>query len=55
MKKGALFEWDELCRAAFDKIKKYLSNPPMLGAPTPEKPLILYIVAQEKSLGALCV
>jgi len=27
----------------------------MLGAPVPVRPLILYIAAQEKSLGALCV
>jgi len=55
MKKGAPFEWDESCRNAFKSIKKYLSSPPVLGAPTPSKPLILYIVAQERSLGALCV
>ena len=27
----------------------------MLGAPIPSKPLILYIAAQERSLGALCI
>ena len=54
MKKGAPFEWDESCRATFEKIKKYLSNPPVLGAPIPGRPLILYIAAQENSLGALC-
>ena len=35
-------------------IKKYLLNLPVLGAPIPGKPLILYIAAQEKSLGQLC-
>ena len=30
-----------------------LLNPPVLGAPIPRKPLVLYIAAQEKSLGAL--
>ncbi|XP_074266017.1 uncharacterized protein LOC141588475 [Silene latifolia] len=54
MKKGAPFEWDELCRKAFDDIKKYLSNPPVLGAPIPGKSIILYISAQEHSMGALC-
>ncbi|XP_074299422.1 uncharacterized protein LOC141630515 [Silene latifolia] len=34
-------------------IKKYLSSAPVLGAPVPGKPLILYIAAQERSLGAL--
>nr|XP_016505037.1 PREDICTED: uncharacterized protein LOC107822967 [Nicotiana tabacum] len=31
----------------------YLLNPPVLGAPVLGKPLILYIMAQERSLGAL--
>ncbi|KAA0042174.1 gypsy-like retrotransposase [Cucumis melo var. makuwa] len=44
---------DETCQNAFDSIKKYLLNPPVLGASVPGKPLILYIVAQERSLGAL--
>ena len=45
--------WDETYQNAFDSIKKYLLSPPMLGAPVPGKPLILYIVVQEMSLGAL--
>ena len=53
MKKGVNFEWDEACTKAFEDIKRYLSNPPVLGAPIQGKPLILYIAAQEKSLGAL--
>ena len=47
MKKDVHFEWDEACS------KRYLLNPPVLGAPIPGKPLVLYIVAHEKSLGAL--
>ncbi|CAM8923705.1 unnamed protein product [Rhodiola kirilowii] len=54
MKKDAPFVWDDKCRKAFDNIKKYLSTAPVLGAPTPGKPLILYVAAQEKSLGAMC-
>nr|XP_023885550.1 uncharacterized protein LOC111997666 [Quercus suber] len=53
MKKDVHFEWDEACSNAFARIKRYLLNPPVLGAPIPGKPLALYIVAQEKSLGAL--
>ncbi|KAL0444162.1 UNVERIFIED_CONTAM: hypothetical protein Slati_2138900 [Sesamum latifolium] len=34
-------------------IKRHLLNSPVLGAPTPEKPLILHITAQERSIGAL--
>jgi len=55
MKKGAPFEWDDLCRMAFNKIKEYFFHPPLLGAPIPGKPLRLYTAAQEKSLRALCV
>ncbi|KAA0031666.1 uncharacterized protein E6C27_scaffold139G004460 [Cucumis melo var. makuwa] len=53
MRKGENFVWDEACQNAFDSINKYLLNPPVLGAPIPGKPLILYIAAQERSLGAL--
>lgn len=53
MKKDVHFEWDEACSNAFARIKKYLLNPPVLGAPIPGKPLVLYIAAQERSLGAL--
>jgi len=54
MKKASHFKWDDSCQKAFDNIKKYLSTPPVLGAPTLGKPLLHYIAAQECSLGALC-
>ncbi|KAK3001732.1 hypothetical protein RJ639_022088 [Escallonia herrerae] len=50
-KKDTSFEWDQACQNAFDNIKKYPLSLPILGALTPEKPLILYIAAQEESLG----
>ncbi|KAB2600252.1 S2-RNase [Pyrus ussuriensis x Pyrus communis] len=53
MKKDVPFVWDKACHNAFESIKKYLSSPPVLGAPVPGKPLILYIAAQENSIGAL--
>ncbi|TYJ98305.1 uncharacterized protein E5676_scaffold232G00210 [Cucumis melo var. makuwa] len=34
-------------------IRRFISNLAILGAPVPGKPLILYIIAQERSLGAL--
>ncbi|XP_070664533.1 uncharacterized protein [Malus domestica] len=55
MKKDIPFVWDEACHNAFESIKKYLSSPPVLGPPVPGKPLILYIAAQESSIGALLV
>ncbi|KAA0025914.1 uncharacterized protein E6C27_scaffold34G002060 [Cucumis melo var. makuwa] len=51
MRKEENFVWDEACQNAFDSIKKYLLNLPVLGAPVPGKPIILYITAQEMSLG----
>jgi len=55
MNKGATFKWDKSCHAAFEKIKKYLSNSSVLGAPTVGKPLTLCIAAQERSIGVLWV
>ena len=46
MKKDVHFEWDEAYSNAFACIKRYLHNPPVLGALIPGKPLVLYIAAQ---------
>ena len=54
MKKGAPFEWDDSCQNTFNSIKRYLSRLPVLGAPVLSKPRLLYIAAEEHSLGALC-
>uniref|UniRef100_A0A2N9FM24 Uncharacterized protein n=1 Tax=Fagus sylvatica TaxID=28930 RepID=A0A2N9FM24_FAGSY len=40
-------------RRAFDKIKEYLLNPPILVPPTPGRPLILYLTVQEASMGCM--
>ncbi|PKU78247.1 putative mitochondrial protein [Dendrobium catenatum] len=45
VKKDTKFIWDEKCQNAFVNIKQYLSNPPILAAPIPGKPLILYTAA----------
>ena len=45
MKKDVYFEWDEAWSNVFTRIKRYLLNPLVLGAPIPGKPLMLYIVA----------
>ena len=38
---------------SFEDIKTYLTNPPVLVAPTSGKPFLLYVKAMDHSLGAL--
>jgi RNase H-like domain found in reverse transcriptase/Reverse transcriptase (RNA-dependent DNA polymerase) len=52
-KKDIPFKWDGECQQAFEEIKAYLLNPPVLAAPIPGKKLILYTTALDGSLGAL--
>ncbi|KAL0546951.1 hypothetical protein IC582_016870 [Cucumis melo] len=51
MRKDAVFDWDQSCQNAFDSIKKYLLNPPVLNAPAAGKPLILYIATKRLRSG----
>ncbi|KAL0367529.1 UNVERIFIED_CONTAM: Transposon Tf2-12 polyprotein [Sesamum radiatum] len=53
MKKDVPFEWDEACDKPFKSIKSYLMKPPVLVAPVHGRPLILYVAAQERSVGIL--
>jgi ribonuclease HI len=45
--------WDDDCQEAFDKIKRYLQNPPLLVPPTPGRPLILYLTVTEIAMGCV--
>ncbi|KAG9453929.1 hypothetical protein H6P81_006833 [Aristolochia fimbriata] len=53
LKNNTPFEWDESCRNAFNNIKAYLTKSPVLVAPIVDMPYLLYIAAQEKSVGAV--
>ncbi|KAL0349345.1 UNVERIFIED_CONTAM: hypothetical protein Sangu_1162300 [Sesamum angustifolium] len=53
MKKDVPFQWDEACEKAFKSIKSYLMKHPVLVAPVPGRPLILYVAAQERCVGIL--
>ncbi|KAG9453408.1 hypothetical protein H6P81_006312 [Aristolochia fimbriata] len=53
LKKDTPFEWDQSCQNAFNNIKAYLTMPLVLVAPIVDRPLLSYIAAQEKSVGAL--
>ncbi|XP_052483128.1 uncharacterized protein LOC128036233 [Gossypium raimondii] len=46
-------EWNKECQMAFDKIKQYLSNPPVLVPSIPGKRLILYLTVFENSMGCV--
>ena len=53
LRKDAPIEWNDQCQYAFDKIKTYLQNPPILVPPVLGKPLILYLTVLEFSFGAM--
>ena len=53
LKKHDSGEWIGECQIAFDKVKDYLSTPPILIPPIPGKPLILYLTIHEKSMGCV--
>ena len=44
---------DKACQEAFKDIKRYLTKPPVLVAPTSGKLFLLYVKAMNHSLGAL--
>ncbi|KAA3473943.1 RNA-directed DNA polymerase (Reverse transcriptase), Ribonuclease H [Gossypium australe] len=44
---------DGECQKAFDKVKIYLSNAPVLSPPNPDKPLILYLSVFNNSMGCV--
>ena len=46
-------QWHEECQVAFDKVKEYLTNPPVLVPPIQGKPLILYLIVHERSMGCV--
>lgn len=45
--------WEAEHQKAFDKIKEYLTTPPVLIPPSPGRGLRLYVAAAEASIGAI--
>ena len=45
LKKQDKFQWTPEAQQAFDELKKFLTNPPVLVPPMPKEPLLLYITA----------
>ncbi|CAL2228343.1 unnamed protein product [Prunus armeniaca] len=55
LKQEQTFKWEEHHQQAFEEIKHYLSNPPILSPPKRGRPLKLYVSASEVSIGSLLV
>ena len=53
LKKEEEFKWGHEHQQAFDQIKIYLSNPPILTPPRPGFPLKLYISASDDTIGSM--
>ncbi|XP_037497677.1 uncharacterized protein LOC119371491 [Jatropha curcas] len=53
LKKNQLVKWNEDCQKAFDHIKRYLMNPPVLSSPKPGEPLTLYLSIEDAGVGAM--
>src|ERR1044072_1682477 len=53
LKKDQVVEWNDDCQIAFDKIKEYLQNPPILIPPAEGRPLIMYLTVLENSIGCV--
>src|SRR6266542_6797454 len=45
LKKQDKFQWTPKAQEAFDKLKEFLTNPPVLVPPMPKESLLLYIAA----------
>ncbi|XP_059315447.1 uncharacterized protein LOC132066075 [Lycium ferocissimum] len=53
LRKDAATKWTEDCQRAFDKIKEYLSNPPVLVPPEAGRPLLLYLSVSANAFGCV--
>ncbi|XP_042493217.1 uncharacterized protein LOC122072850 [Macadamia integrifolia] len=53
LKKDQPKRWNPQCQLAFDRIKSYLVDPPILIPPTPRRPLLLYLSVVDTSMGSM--
>ncbi|XP_057997443.1 uncharacterized protein LOC131176364 [Hevea brasiliensis] len=53
LEKNNTARWDQVCQEAFEKIKQYLSNLPILIPPVAGRLLILYMAVQLNSMGCV--
>ena len=55
MKKTTFFEWNDKEDEAFLQLKKMLTTPPILAAPTEKDPMLLYITATSRVVSTVIV
>jgi hypothetical protein len=55
MKRTGKFEWTPEADKAFAKLKRYLTSPPIMVAPRPREPLLLYIAATLRTTSAILI
>jgi hypothetical protein len=53
LRKSVPTVWNDDCQQAFEKIKDYLLHPPVLATPVAGRPLIMYLVTMENSMGCV--
>ncbi|XP_070021771.1 uncharacterized protein [Nicotiana sylvestris] len=53
LKKDAATKWTDECQKAFDRVKEYLSMPPVLVPLEPGRPLLLYLVVLDGEFGCI--
>ena len=53
LRKWREFEWDEECEKAFQDLKEYLMQGPMLIAPEPEEDLFMYLLVSNHTVSAM--
>jgi hypothetical protein len=55
LRKSGPFVWADNAEEAFQELKRYLTSPPIVVAPEPGEPLLLYIVATAEAVSMVLV
>jgi hypothetical protein len=55
MKRSGKFEWTPKGDKAFVELKRYLTSPPIMVAPRPREPLLLYTTATPRTASVVLV
>jgi hypothetical protein len=53
--KSGLFIWIDVVEEAFKELKRYHASPPVMVAPEPGEPLLLYIIATAEAVSMILV